>query len=375
MVIAVIAVRLTFCLQVMLAVPDGLMHTARPWLYGLAVVLALAESSLLAIFSWRRQRITSTAALADLVITCLLITAELGYSSPQDRVGTWVAWGFGAGCVATLTVGTGLRRRRDASTAAVALAGVYLVASMPTPQPTTAVVNSVALVGFALGSHMVTGFLRELARTADAARAAAAASAQEAERERQRRLLHDQATVLALLSHRYDNPILEDNLRFQAAAASRRIRAFLGDTRTATPETVLSQARPLLVDIIAAATGDFSDLVITVNTDLILHQRVHSEQADLLLAAIRTLLHNVRCHAKTTTVTIHGDRITGDRWELSVTDDGIGFDPATSAPGYGLSTQAGEALTAAGFAVSVDSTPGDGTRVTISSPEGLDEHQ
>jgi signal transduction histidine kinase len=369
-VVAVVAIRATFCAQLALAVPHGLTHATSPWLFGLLSALALAESSSLAAFAWRRRRITGAAAIADLGFACLVIAAEPFYSSPADRVGTWVAWGFGAGCAATLTVGTGLRRRRDAGAAAAVLAAAYLVVSASTPRPATAVVNSVALIGFVTASHLVANFLRELAAIADHARAAAASAAREAERERQRRLLHDQATVLALLSHHHDDPVLEGNLRIQAAAASRRVRAFLGDTRIASTDAVLSEDRPLLVDIVAAATADFSDLPITVNTDLVPHLRVRSQPAELLLAAIRTLLHNARRHAKASTVTIHGDLIDGARWELSITDDGVGFDPATTPLGYGLSTQAGHALTAAGFTVALDSAPGEGTRITITSPEG-----
>ncbi|MBR7828552.1 hypothetical protein KDK95_19730 [Actinospica sp. MGRD01-02] len=369
-VIAVVAIRATFCAQLALAVPHGLTNSTSPRLFGLLSMLALAESSTLAAFAWRRRRITAAAAIADLAFACLVIAAEPLYSSPADRVGTWVAWGFGAGCAATLTVGTGLRRRRDAGAAAAVLAAVYLAVSAATPHPATAVVNSVALVGFIAAAHLVAAFLRELAAIADQARAAAARAAQEAERERQRRLLHDQATVLALLSHRHDDPVLEASLRIQAAAASRRVRSFLGDTRIAEADVVLSEDRPLLVDVVAAAVADFTDLPITVNTDLVPHSRVPSDAAELLLGAIRTLLHNVRRHAKATTVTLHGDLIDDDRWELSIIDDGAGFDPATTPVGYGLSTQAGRALTDAGFAVALDSAPGEGTRITITAPEG-----
>ena len=369
-VVALLAIRATFCAQLVLAMPHGLTYATRPWLFASLAVLALVESSWLAVFTWRRRRVTGAAAVADLCFACLAIAVEPFYSSPADRVGTWVAWGFGAGCAATVTVGTGLRSRRDTAAAAAVLAAAYLVVSAPIPRPVTAVVNSVALIGFMTASHLVAAFLRELAAIADQARAAAAHAAREAERERQRRLLHDQATVLALLSHHHDDPVLEGNLRIQAAAASRRVRAFLGDTRVVEADSVLSQDRPLLVDVVAAATADFSDLPITVNTDLVPHLRVRTEAVDPLLAAVRTLLHNVRRHAAAGAVTIHGDLIEGGRWELSVTDDGVGFDPATTPLGYGLSTQAGAALTAAGFAVAVGSAPGEGTRITITSPEG-----
>lgn len=373
--IAVIAVRAVFFAQLALAVPQGLAQASRPWVFGALSALALTESAVLAAFVWGRQRVSGTVALTDSGFAVFTIAAEPFYSGSADRVGTWGAWGFGAGCAATITVGAGMRRRRDAGAAAAMLAAAYLAVSLPTPRPGTAVVNSVAMVGFTAASHLVAAFLRELAGIADQARAAAAAAAREAEHERQRRLLHDQATVLSLLSRRHDDPVLEGSLRIQAATASQRIRAFLGDTRDVEPDAVLAQERPLLVDVIAAAVGDFSDLPLTVNTDLVLRVRVRSEQAEVLLAAIRTLLHNVRRHAGASTVTIHGDRTADARWVLSVTDDGVGFDPAATELGYGLRTQAGQALVAAGFAVDVDSAPGDGTRIAISCPEGPDDHR
>ena len=363
--ITVIAVRMTFCAQLALAVPQGLGRAERPWLFGVLSGGALAESVLLMGFVWRSRRVGRSAAFADVGFACLAIAAEPLYSSRSDRVGTWVAWGFGIGCVAALTVGAGLRRRRDAGVAMLLLAAVYLAVSLPSQQPVTAAVNSVALVGFATGSHLVAGFLHELARIADQARTAAAVAGQEAERERQRRLLHDQATVLALLSREHDDPVLEGVLRTQAATASQRIRAFLGDTRTV--EAAPSGGRPLLVDVVAAAAEDFGDLPITVNTDLVLGVRIASEHAEVLLAVITTLLHNVRRHAGAGAVTVHGDRVGGDRWELSVADDGLGFDPDNTALGYGLGTLIGHASTVAGFAVDVDSAPGEGTRVTITS--------
>lgn len=368
-VVAVIAIRAIFCVQLVVSVPHGLGRATRPWLFVVLSASAVAEAAVLAAVLWRRRRVTVAAGLVDLAFAAVAIAAEPGYSTGADRVGTWVAWGFGAGCAAAPTLGIALRRPRNAGAAALGLAAVYLAVSASVPRAPTAVVNCLALVGFVAAAHVVAGFVRELAAIADQARAAAEAAAREAERERQRRLLHDQATVLALLSHRQADPLLEASLRSQAATAAQRIRAFLGDVRAVSPEGVLAEPWPLLVDVVAGAVDDFDDLPITVNTDLVLHLRITSDQAELLLAALRTLLHNVRRHAAAATVTIHGDRLTAGRWELSVTDDGVGFDPDATTVGYGLGTQAGSALTAAGFAVDVDSAPGDGTRVTITSPE------
>ena len=73
----------------------------------------------------------------------------------------------------------------------------------------------------------------------------------------------------------------------------------------------------------------------------------------------------MRTHSAAPSATIHAVG-SGTWFEVTVRDDGIGFDPATTTPGYGLSRQVRGACSAQGIDVTIDSTPGEGTAVTLS---------
>jgi two-component system, chemotaxis family, CheB/CheR fusion protein len=86
---------------------------------------------------------------------------------------------------------------------------------------------------------------------------------------------------------------------------------------------------------------------------------------------IRELLFNVVKHADvrraTVEVTIHGGKL-----DLHVSDGGKGFDPDevfndTSPPGLGLATLR-QRLSVVGGSLSIESIPGDGTRVSVQMP-------
>lgn len=64
---------------------------------------------------------------------------------------------------------------------------------------------------------------------------------------------------------------------------------------------------------------------------------------------------------------IHADT-DDDRWELVISDDGVGFDQRDQPLGFGLNTQAGQVLRDRGVEVRIRSTPGEGTSVTMSGP-------
>lgn len=367
--IAVVAVRVTFAVQLILAIVHGAGRAEQPGLFvglGLAMVL---ESVLLCAFVVRRWAVTRTAAALDLAFVALMILAEPLYSAPEDRVGTWIAWGFGAGAAAALATGVGLPRLREAAGGGGVLVVAYLVASVPAGRQTgtgwTAVTNSVALIGFSLGAWVTARFIRDLAGAADAARAETAELARRAAVERQRLLLHDQATVLSLLSRSGVDGELQAVLRQQALLGSRQIRAFLAREEAPAGVAVDRDGAPVaLARVLRAVAEEFGDLPLTVNVDLAAGVRVDGVAAIALGAAVRTLLHNVRRHAGAGAVTLHADRLPEGSWEATVQDDGMGFDPTLTA-GFGLRVQAGSALRELGMGVAVQSAPGEGTKVTI----------
>jgi two-component system NarL family sensor kinase len=91
----------------------------------------------------------------------------------------------------------------------------------------------------------------------------------------------------------------------------------------------------------------------------------------LLYRAARELLTNIGKHAQATTVSVRLGRI-GNRVVLTVSDDGVGFDPAVVsryvADGHiGLGSLLAR-FDAMGGSMLVDSAVGGGTRVTVTSP-------
>ncbi|HET8587781.1 MAG TPA: sensor histidine kinase [Candidatus Limnocylindria bacterium] len=86
-----------------------------------------------------------------------------------------------------------------------------------------------------------------------------------------------------------------------------------------------------------------------------------------LLRIVQEALNNVRKHADATVVHVTAGW-SGDRVDISITDNGCGFDPASVGDrGYGLRSME-ERARIAGATLTIDSRPSDGTRVLVSVP-------
>ncbi|GAA3027050.1 sensor histidine kinase [Actinokineospora globicatena] len=86
----------------------------------------------------------------------------------------------------------------------------------------------------------------------------------------------------------------------------------------------------------------------------------------VLLRAAQEAMANIRRHSGAASVTVD-IRHTPSGVTLAVTDDGVGFDPAAPADGYGLRGMRARAEQVAGT-VSVHSAPGAGTTLTVEVP-------
>lgn len=86
----------------------------------------------------------------------------------------------------------------------------------------------------------------------------------------------------------------------------------------------------------------------------------------VVLRCAQEAVANARKHARASTVTIVLDERDGCA-RLVVEDDGAGFDPATTGPGFGLPGMA-ERLALVGGSLVVDARPGHGTRLTAEVP-------
>ncbi len=347
----------------------ALPRSPRPVLDVCLVSLYVAQSAVLAAVLCRTRRWRTTGVLVDVVTGCVLLLSQVLITRPVDRMSTWDAWGFAATLGCSLAAGAGLRRRPAAIASVAALMVSYLWAcrgAEGVDHVSSAVLNCLCYAALAATGWATARYLRRLACDADQHRTGAARSAALAEAERHRRLLHDQASVLSMLSRSVDDPRLLEALRRHAAAGANQIHAFLqGQEHDADSLTLGSALR--------AAAQDFTDLPITLNVDLVDDLEVRPPVRTTIREAVSTLLHNVRLHADATSCVLHADVImvgAERRWEVVVRDDGRGFDPLAASrrpgrAGFGLRRQVLGPLAAVGVDVTVVSAPGEGTAVTL----------
>lgn len=96
--------------------------------------------------------------------------------------------------------------------------------------------------------------------------------------------------------------------------------------------------------------------------------------AILLFQSVRELLLNVVKHAEVSNATVTMTGLIGQRVQIIVEDSGVGFDPdketqAVAAPGTLGLFSVGERLKLLGGALTIESSPGQGTRAILTAPQ------
>jgi len=107
---------------------------------------------------------------------------------------------------------------------------------------------------------------------------------------------------------------------------------------------------------------------IEVETAIDLGEDPSGDEERLVYRLVQEALTNVVKHASASRVTV-GVRDEGGRTEISIRDDGEGFDPGAATGGRGL-TGMRERIELLGGQIAVSSTPGEGTEITASVPLG-----
>jgi hypothetical protein len=353
--------------QIVPAVPDGLSRSTSPALDGVLLGVLLIESTALCTVIIRRRRYASaTWASVDTAMGLLVLLTEPAYVPVSDRVGTWTGWAPAVAINVTVGVALGCPGRWQAAGLVTLLAGAYLLVSYPEighgASGGTVTSNVVSFFVFALLAAAMAGFVRRFGADADAAREAAITAAKQVELERHRRLLHDPASLLRYLADPDLDPRVAASVRTQAISEANRIRAFLTDSGS---QDGSSSTR--LVARVRSAAASFSDLPIELLLDLADDVELEPPVADAVQRATETVLHNVRRHAGDgVTATLHADLDPHEgEWELTIRDDGQGFDTTTTRLGFGLTQQVTAALAEVGVSCDIQSEPGVGTTVTM----------
>ena len=310
-----------------------------------------------------------------LAITCLLL--QPWYVPIDALVGTWVGWAPGLAINVTACAAIGCANRRQTAVVTILISAVYFLVSYPGINHgttlSTVMGNTANYPVFAIVARMLVSFVRRFGAAADDAREEAIQATRQIELERHRRLLHDPASLLRYLADPDLDPAIAQAARAQALAEANRISAYLtGSSSTAAPprghlSTASGHGEVPLETAVRRAAAGFTDLPLELILDLADGISLELAPARALSAATATVLHNVRRHAgPVTNVVVHADYDPAENeWELTIRDDGQGFDLASSTPGYGLTHITGTALAEHQIASHVHSQPGVGTTITI----------
>ncbi|MEI7055434.1 hypothetical protein WBG06_06435 [Nocardioides sp. CCNWLW239] len=355
----------------MLAAMPALPQTEHPWLTGATWVLATVMLVMMAVVTLVTQRPPgATLAVLDVAVAVALLLLGLWTVPVELRTGSWV--GFQLGYALCVSCSLSMIRSRWLW---ACLLGSLAVAEAVYIAPT---VDDLADLTDALGTCLTLLILGPLAwfgcRTivrigteADEARRFAAAAAKAEEERRARLAIHNGTAMMRLL---VETDVVDGNgaLRSQAEVELNRMRAYLSG-QTPPP---LDEATSLAA--VATALGaEFDDLPITVVADLAQDVTLPRDLADDLAAALRSLLLNVRQHAQATRVVLHAaEDEDGSGWEVTLHDDGIGFDTTTTAYGVGLREVVVEQLARSGVEVRINSIRDLGTTVTLAQTTAVE---
>ncbi|MFC1418432.1 ATP-binding protein [Streptacidiphilus cavernicola] len=359
---------------ILVAVPDAFAHSSRIWIDVTLLSLVVVESAVAMVRIIRcRNCISLRWAVTETVLGVACLLAEPLYVPVDDRVSTWVGWAPALAVNVTVTAAVACRRSSHTLMLVGLLATAYVAVSYPAVGQSadrgTVVSNTLTYLAFGLLVRGMANMIRRFGRDADEARDAASEARAQVELERHRRLLHDPASLLRYLADPDLDPRLAGVVREQALAEANRIRAFLDPEHTVpgSRSAADGETSTLLADAARAAAAGFTDLPIELVLHLADGVQLSPPASRALTAATATVLHNVRRHAGPgASVVVHGDHHPGDgSWEITIRDDGQGFDPSRTAPGYGLREVVGTALAEHGMSSHIHSQPGNGTTVTI----------
>ncbi|KFI72563.1 putative histidine kinase [Bifidobacterium minimum] len=338
------------------------------WQIWVMTAAAIACSSVIAVwmFTHRSYRLPWGLGAVHLAITVMALVVQGIYMPRRSQLGDWDVW---APAYADLTVATLPAWISGAALAigvGAGVAAVYVAVVLPGNADllSSVTMNVVGYMMFVVAAVILLRVARHMAEQVERSHSEAVRLVGELRIDRYLFHMHNASGLLARLSRDDIPDSMMPALRMQAAREASRLRVAM----TSRPES--GSQRWSLGRVIANATSGFGHLPLEVNDLLGRHVMLPIHQAMAVQMALITVLYNVQFHARATEVTIHAEDH-GDWWEVSVADDGVGFDPSAVHYGFGLRHQVVEPLRSEGLAVTVTSAPGEGTVVMMRScPDG-----
>lgn len=332
----------------------------------LALVMAAFSISYMIAVTRRGDLRSVRWGVADLAAGCAsLVVCSL--TAPRDLlVGSWYHWAPSYLNPIAGLASAWLLSRRHAIITGAGIGLLYVVLTMPgnTQHVLAVLLNGFSYVLFAVAGAFFATYMRQVARHADENRHAAIEAATALELARYSFHVHNATGLLEAFAKPSLDSSLLPSMQRQAADEANRLRYEV--LRGYRPDDTVSGPVPL-ESVIWDATESFAHLPLEFALALGRSAQLGPPHSRALKMALIALLYNAQLHAKASTITIHADHADGI-WEVTVTDDGVGFEPIPDNFGFGLRTQVIESLKRSGLAVSINSHPGEGTCTTISGP-------
>jgi two-component sensor histidine kinase len=320
----------------------------------------------------RRRPLGAAASAADFALACVVLVLGPLVLASGERFGTWVAYqpGYALSIIITASGVRSLSLWAGGTLGVVVCYIVYLGDDIGGKMTSTAIGNVLTYVVYALVARMFFGYTRRIAQDADASRALAAELARREEERRAQVMMHNGVAVMRLLTDQATDAS-RSRLIDQAEVELQRMRSYLrGRASDREPAQAGGGPSVAIAAMIERVCDRFADLYVNALLDLGADVRLPAVEAEALERALESLLLNVRMHARAAEVVVHLDHRAEGGWTLTVRDDGVGFDLASAPVGVGLGVVVVGELRLHGFDVEIDSAPGEGTTVTISSGSG-----
>lgn len=168
------------------------------------------------------------------------------------------------------------------------------------------------------------------------------------------------------------NPVLArerlDQARDAVNDVIREIRSYIVDLR---PDAFGTGGLVHGINVLAAETRRNTKIETSVEISPLADRALTADQAQQIFQIVREALSNISRHAAARRVQI-SLQIDHGAWNLAVTDDGAGFDPAMrQSGGFGLRNMQERSRRLSGTLM-VDSHPGAGTTVRLTLPASLE---
>lgn len=378
------------CVQLVGALLAGaVVNSPNPSAAIIVASLFFVQSAIVVTLLWRRRSPEQPRlCVLDVSITCIVLLTQPIYANPATSSSTWDAWGYGVSNPTIVLAALAFSQLRHSVLASLFVMSSYMISLLPNALDqgvgATVIVNGIGYVFNVLVCRVVWVFLLRLARSADSARVQAArtarreeqiraAGARELEAARQDAArAHDRVRYQFML---HDTTGLMENVRRDLerhslnngdlASTVARIRALTLQFRALLDGEELGADVSTLGGRLTIVGASFADLNLVTNVAVVEQLLLPARDLDLIEDSVRTLLGNVRLHAKATETVLHA---TSDEstWSITVRDNGQGWD--TSRPmGWGLRRQVVEAMATLGACVDIYSSP-EGSAVSIVGP-------